>query len=93
MSTKVQHTVDTNEDQVLLSFGFQVSTHVHHVTSVVKDGHLAVVLNLGGEDNADGSTDAVWGSNMSKVESKLLQNVKQANFLRRVFFCQQKVCR
>ena len=51
--------MDTNEDQFLLLFGFQVSTHVHHVTSVVKDGHLAVVLNLGGEDNADGSTDAV----------------------------------
>ena len=53
MSAKVQYTVGTNDDRCLLLLSFQASTHVHHVTSIVKDGHLAVVLNLGVEENAD----------------------------------------
>ena len=33
----------------LLLLCFKALTHVHHVTSVVKDGDLAVVLYLGGQ--------------------------------------------
>ena len=36
----------------LLLLCFKALTHVHHVTSVVKNGHLAVVAHLGEGDNA-----------------------------------------
>ena len=78
MHTKVQHTVDTNEDQFLLLFGFQVSTHVHHVTSVVKDGHLAVVLNLwrtmlmGPQMQFEAQTCQKLKANCCKMSNKLI---------------------
>ena len=34
----------------LLLLCFKALTHVHHVTSVVKNGHLAVVAHLGEGD-------------------------------------------
>ena len=44
-SPEVQETVETND--FFFHFYFQLSTYMHHVTSIVKDRHLAVVLHLG----------------------------------------------
>ena len=86
MSAKV---TNTNDDRFLLLLSFQASTHVHHVTSIVKDGHLAVVLNLGVEENADmmGPQMQFGAQTCQKLKADCCKMSNKLISLR-VFFCQ-----
>ena len=72
---------------IFLVLSFQVSTHMHHVTSVVKDGHLAVVLHLGGGEADPGMQ--YGAQSCQELKANWCKIEKNLSFSWGLIICQQ----